>query len=354
MKLLDSRFVGVQVTAQALCKARKKLPFEVLENLCSSTSQAKSTFHGYQVVALDGTGIRVPDTPKLGSHFNKHRAFNESYYPQGTLVAAVEVSSKTIQHAMVDCLHGSEKNLATCLINNFDKKTIFVLDRGLATQNIFEAICGRGQHFVARLRTDKRGLKAFQSFASSNKTQDYLRLSNDVKLRLVKVKSSQSKEPLVIGTTLPEEMASAKEIAELYQSRWEVETIFRYIKSLQNLESFHARDYNGIMQEIFAHFLIHNITALTYAKENDEKGQVNRKSLIQHFGHRLIGVLLLPVTNITEKLEHILGELAKLAELSRRKKRPHRSYPRISKQPRGKWNEGGYRTKELQRFRALS
>ena len=221
MRALDERFKEFKLTAQAFSAARKKLPFEILENLCQQTSQWKDAggFKGFEVYAIDGTGFGVPDTAQLNEHFNKHHAYGtQAYLPQGNLVAAVNVQSKTICHAMVDCLHSSEKQLAECLIGNFTKPSVFVLDRGLATQNIFKKVFIDGHQAVARLRTDKAGLKCFQNFAQSLKTQDYVQLPNGVPLRLVKVKLQNYKKPIIIGTTLPESLASKKDLRDIYDS----------------------------------------------------------------------------------------------------------------------------------------
>lgn len=358
-KDFDSRYDGLKVTAQAFSKARRKLPYQVIENLCAQTSLNQDTelFKGFRVFALDGSGFCAPDTPELNEHFNKHSTYGSSgYYPQGNLVAAVDVGNKTISHAMVDCLHGSEKKLTECLVQNFDQNTIFLLDRGLATQNIFEAIYERSQHFVARLKTGKTALKAFQNFEQSLARETYIKLHNGVMLRLLKIKVPQEKKSIVVATTLPESLATRKDVSDLYRSRWEVETIFDYVKSLQKLENFHARDYNGVMQEIFIHFLLHNLTAMTYGEENDqsEGGQVNRKAMLTHFGQRLLGMFVLPINLIKGRLLKVLKELWEIAETTRRMKRPGRSYPRMSKQPVNKWSEGKQRKKELQRVNGLS
>ena len=353
------RYKTLRVTAQAFSKARKKLRYEVIENLVTASSLAKGSqlFKGLRLYALDGSGFCVPDTEELGEHFNKHRTFgHEAYKPQGTLVAAVDLRNKSIHSAMVDCLHGSEKPLAETLVKNFTQASVFVLDRGLSTQNIFKTIYENDQHFVARLRTDSHGLRAFRNFSESLAKQSYVELPNGVPIRLVKVKDPHRKEPIVIGTTLPPSLASRRELGEIYGSRWEVETVFDYIKNLQNIEQLHARDFNGVMQEVYAHFLLHNLTAMTYSRENSPSkgGQVNRKAMVIHFGERILGLLFMSKKIVSEKLQKILPQLWNLAESSRRKKRPDRSYPRVSKQPRKKWNEGKHRTQELQRFRNLS
>lgn len=357
-KALLPRFGILKVSAQAFCKARTKIPYEVIENLCSETCKLKPGrgFKGYQVLAIDGAGFLTPNSNELHQHFTgrNHTKTTQclSYFPQGLLVAAVNVHTKMLAHVMVDSLHGSEVRMTQELIKNVSEKSIFLLDRGLATANILSSIYNSGQHFVARIKTRSGSLKEFVDFGHSRKREEYVTLRNGITVRLCKIKLPHYKERILIATSLPESIASLRDLARLYESRWEIETVFRYIKDLQDLEAFHSRTFNGVMQEIFCHFLIHNLAALMCEEEETSKGLVNRKAAITYFGQQVIPLFISTIKATARNA--ILNGIWEKIEHSREKRRPGRRFPRICKKPLNRWSAGKYRSEELRRFSMIS
>jgi len=76
-----SHLTGVSFTAAAYCRARMRLPLEVLGTLITRcVSQLhQETFEtarwlGHRVFHIDGSSFSMPDTPQLQAHFGQHDA----------------------------------------------------------------------------------------------------------------------------------------------------------------------------------------------------------------------------------------------------------------------------------------
>ena len=68
---------------------------------------------------------------------------------------------------------------------------------------------------------------------------------------------------MVVMTTLTDdEIYSSQHILDLYKARWEVETFFREIKMALEIESFHSKDPDGIMQEVYAIMMWMTVAAI--------------------------------------------------------------------------------------------
>ena len=68
---------------------------------------------------------------------------------------------------------------------------------------------------------------------------------------------------MVVMTTLTDDdIYSSQHILDLYKARWEVETFFREIKTALEIESFHSKDPDGIMQEVYAIMMWMTVAAI--------------------------------------------------------------------------------------------
>ena len=90
-----------------------------------------------------------------------------------------------------------------------------------------------------------------------------------VKMRLIKTYISEKDEPIAIATNLLNRDFTDKELGEIYTRRWSSETANRDATVFEALDAFHARSYNGILQEIFACLILRFNTAIVIAEEED-------------------------------------------------------------------------------------
>ena len=63
---------------------------------------------------------------------------------------------------------------------------------------------------------------------------------------------------MFIATNLPKSLFKPRELQWLYWRRYDVETVFRDLTSLHSLGVWHSTRMNGILQEFYLQFYIHN------------------------------------------------------------------------------------------------
>lgn len=73
------RLGGLDVTAQAYCEARQRLPLKVIEaasaRVYDATARAMGSdgrWRGHRAWLVDGSNASMPDTPPLQDHFGQH------------------------------------------------------------------------------------------------------------------------------------------------------------------------------------------------------------------------------------------------------------------------------------------
>ena len=110
------------------------------------------------------------------------------------------------------------------------------------------------------------------------------------------------------------------------------------------IEQFHAQSERGVKQELYAHFVLITCTRLfsnwsepqlqsPSESRSKPKFQVNFKHALTVFASQLEPLLLPSRQNLSAVVETVLNSIRQC----RQRLRPGRSYPRESKQPRGKW-----------------
>lgn len=156
----------------------------------------------------------------------------------------------------------SEDNALPELILKKSQKqslNIAIFDRGVQRKQNFVDFKKAGIHFISRLSTQK--VKVIRRQPLAEKQTATLTILSD---QIIRFKSSENLKPedadtefrLVIGKNKNTDQEiqfltnvnflSAVEIANLYKSRWEIETFFKFIKQELNFSHLLSRNENGI------------------------------------------------------------------------------------------------------------
>ena len=164
-----------------------------------------------------------------------------------------------------------------------------------------------------------------------------------MRVRLVLGPLDSEGKPIVFVTNLiAKAKYSRKGIIELYQKRWTSETLFNRVKNLLNLESFHAKTYNGVMQEIFANLLNLSLAAAAVSAviEEDKMDpaieQPNFKNATEVVKQHLHAIIV--GKSSKQKPSEVRNQILREVRAVKYKIRPNRSHPRVSMQPIKGWN----------------
>lgn len=347
---------------QSVSDARAKLRWQAVEylleqsNLESCRLPAKLLFKGHVTRAIDGTSFFTPRTDELLGHFSCRKtkaAEGETHYPYGVCVAAINVFTGQPVRAIVADYRSSERSMLKAMIGGFSSGDLSLLDRGLGGAQVYLEFETHGQFFIHRTKTTGERVAAYiQAFLKSGRKQKMVEIlvtdqeseiKVSLKLRLILGPTDSEGKPMVFVTNLlNQKLYSRQEILSLYQKRWSVETLYGRVKNLLNLEKFHARTYNGVMQEIFANLLILSLTAIAVtAVVAEDKVDIKAtlpsfKNAAESVRRHLFFVVDRRIHGIKPKkvMRQILAEVRAIMYPIR----PGRSYPRVSMQPIKSWN----------------
>lgn len=337
---------------QTVSDARTKFKWEGFEFLLREARRddLEERWHGHIVRIADGSKITLPNSKELRERFATPNSMaGPGFYPQAWLVSLVNSTSGQPIAAKVGChKQCSERDLMLGLLDQCRLDDIILLDRGLGGARVYLECIKRGVHFVHRVQTTGGQAALYvQDFLGSNKqsmlygvdAKDEAGETVMLWVRLVKGPLDSEGKRIVFATSLLDEnMYSIVSVRELYRKRWAIETAYDRVKNLFHLEKFHARSYNGIMQEIFANLLIMSLSAAVDIEAarnlglDREKIAPNFKAVV-HVVRRYFAVIATIDRLSKKKATALVSEMITEAEQILYEKRPRRSYPRVSKQP---------------------
>lgn len=307
-------------TVSAFNQQRSKVLPEAFEYLFHDFMEFvphnKKTFHGYRLIACDGSNLTIATNPKDAETYVKTNQFAGNSN-RLHLNAFYDLMNRTYTDALVQTF--TEYNeLRACIQmierSKLDNKTILIADRGYENYNIFAHAMEKGWKFLVRVKdkesngilsglhlkskdefdTDvkihltrsqsKANKEAGYKFMPVNQVFDYLPVGSKgtyiITFRVVCLKISENNYETII-TNLDRRYFKPQLLKEVYGMRWGIETSFRELKYAIGLTSFHAKKVDYIKQEIFARLTLYNYcelitTSIVMKKaERKQKYQVN-------------------------------------------------------------------------------
>ncbi|CAG9701507.1 transposase [Clostridium neonatale] len=100
-------------------------------------------WHGFNILAVDGTSIQVPDTIECGKYFGVSKNQNKTQTAVATASALYDILNDIIIDASITKFKTSERELAKQhldQINNekLSKNSIVIFDRGYPSYEMFD------------------------------------------------------------------------------------------------------------------------------------------------------------------------------------------------------------------------
>lgn len=302
-------------TCSAFVQQREKIlprALEYLFNEFTSLAVNPSYYHGYRMLAVDGSELcfaqNKKDTETYVCTSEKVKGYNLLH-----LNAIFDLCSRVYVDAIVQPI--KKKNESQGLIDMVDRSdikepVILVADRGYESYNAFEHIKQKRWNYVIRVKDiNSNGIASKLSqlnqetfdiefntlltrrqtkevkehpekytFKASNQKFDYLSDGDKgdypMNFRVVRFAISENTYEVII-TNLPKEDFPVERIKEIYHMRWGIETSFRELKYAIGLTNFHSKKVAHILQEIFARLTMYNfceiITTHVVIQQKDRK-----------------------------------------------------------------------------------
>lgn len=348
---------GNSAARSALTQARQRLgaePFEYLFSLTgmewASRSAEAHAWAGLSVYAIDGTTLRVPDSPETWAAFGGQLGNGEragSAYPTVRVLALMAARSHVLSAMRFAPYDVGEVTLARELWNDLPDNSVTILDRNflLGADLSRLAADGRNRHWLCRAKATTK-LKVLERLGKDDALVEVVfgestrRNNKELPERwVVRAINYQRKgfPPSTLLTSLTDARKYPRaDVVALYHERWEIELGYDELKThmLRREEAIRSRTPESIRQEIWAIGLAYNLVRVEMERAADEAGVpptrisfVNALSMLCHAWIVWSTPPLAP-GRIPAALPDLRSRL-RLILLPER--RPKRSYPRVVK-----------------------
>jgi hypothetical protein len=340
------------VTKSAFSQARLKLKHHAFIEMnqaqvaCFYQQGAPKRWHGYRLLAIDGSMSDLPNSDAIRDHFGVWHPQSGGTCPKARLSQLFDSLNKVTVDALIAPKSKGERALAAKHLAHVQPDDLLLVDRGYPACWLFTAIVQQGAHFCARLTVSK--WKAAQKFVASGKTEQYVLLrpgpaakkkcreqglpTTPIRVRLIRVELDTGEIEVLATTLLDRTRFPASLFQELYHLRWPVEEDYKVMKSRLEVENWSGKSVRAVYQEFHATIFTKNTAAILAHPAQQEVAQqsltkkhdyqVNMTNLISKMKDTI--VFLLRDADIRPLLQGLWQQMVKTTEPIR----PGRSFPR--------------------------
>jgi hypothetical protein len=340
------------VTKSAFCAARQKLRPTAFIDL--NRDLVRRWYHdapvqrwrGLDVRAVDGSTLRLPDTPDAIATFGQMFPVHSD---PATLARISQISDPLnglILDALIAPYHRDARDLLFDHLAALDPGSLLLLDSGYPAFSVFAALQARPIAWCARVALETWSV--VRNFLASGRHDAVVTLhahgeaqadcrahglpATPIRVRLLRIVLPTGAIEVLMTSLLDPDDYPAEEFAGLYHLRWAQEEHYKCFKCRVEVENWSGKSALTIAQDFHAKVLALNLTAvLARAAQNviDEcrRNDVHPKQVnMTHALCAMKGALvhLLTRTNPLELLRRLIEIFARTVEPVR----PGRSYPR--------------------------
>jgi hypothetical protein len=282
-----------RVSGGAVVQARDRLGPQPLAWLFKHTAEVWATasadehrWRGLAVFGVDGTTLRVPDTPENDAAFGRpgtSRGGATAGYPQLRMVALMVLRSHLLAAAAFGPYRNGELTLAQDLWPKLPDRSLIIVDREFATYELFHRLAdpGHERYWLTRAKQGKRAAKltvverlgprdSIVELRPSRPTRRlHPELPEALHVRAIRYQRPGFRPQVLLTSLLDPKAYSAAEIIALYHERWELELAFDEVKThtLEREEaSLRCKAPERVEQELWGLTLAYNLVRLEMAR----------------------------------------------------------------------------------------
>jgi hypothetical protein len=261
------------VAKSAVTQARQRLTEDPLAYLFTVTaaewatrSAAALRWRGLALYGLDGTTLRVPDSPENRTEFGGQRsARGESGYPQVRVAAVMALRSHVLAAFRFAPYSTGETTLARHVWREVPEQSLVIVDRGfLVKKDLIDLETSGERHWLCRTKTNTKW-----AIIGQLGTDDYLvewdvhetGLPGTWQMRAIHYQRKGHPRATLLTSLTDAAKYPADELIELYHERWETELGYDEIKThlLQREEAIRSRTPDGVRQELWGIAIAYNL-----------------------------------------------------------------------------------------------
>jgi transposase IS4-like protein/DDE family transposase len=273
------RGVAVRVPSEeALSNARSRLGseplrllFEKVAGFVARPGAEGAWWRGLRLVSLDGTTLDAQDEAANWERFGGPSTRTaegkrlRGAFPQVRLLALAECGTRALAAAVWGGYETGEKTLARQLLGRLSGGMLCLADRNFACWELWRDAAATGAELLWRIGasfslpvdevlpdgTYLSRLKAPRRLRKDGAEDTTVRV---IEYRLEDEQGEVTETFTLITTLLDPDAAPARELAELYQARWEIETALGSLKTQMKGAGIVLRSKtpDGVIQEVWA------------------------------------------------------------------------------------------------------
>lgn len=364
------------VHRSSISKARKKLSWQIFNDILADSVKlayqlwpnydASYLWNGMSVFAIDGSIFQLPAADNLRRHFDpcsglEHKG--KGHYPQCLVSTVYDVFRRLpIARTVVQadgCERQQMKNLSAVVPAN----SVWLFDRGYPGFDTINYLTNNYDGYYIFRCAAKSTFPAVERFVKSGRSEDtiWLMPSHDfkrrvsiaqrkrlkpIKIRVIRLISADGTISVLLTNLFEKNKYTWQQIRHLYFRRWEVENYYRDEKFTLELERFHSKTINGVLQELYASTIMSVIcrTLMALSSQHFFQGckELQFKNAILSLASDISFIASDDPQMALSIFNELLAEMARVIYYRSKKLRP--SQPRVNKGPVNKWNRRKIKT----------
>lgn len=290
----------------AYCKARQRLPLEMVSNLVRHTGRVVSGntpgewhWQGRPVRLVDGSTVSMPDTPANQAAYPQPKSQQPGLgFPLCRLAGLICLGSGMMLDAAIGPYRGKggdEQALLRRMLDSLNTGDILLGDAYFATYFLLCELQSRG---VDAVFEQQGGRKRSTDFRTGQRLgqRDHLIVwhkpvikpawmsqeAYDLAPATLTVRELQTRGKVLVTTLLDSNAMPKDAVKTLYRSRWNVELDLRSIKTTLGMETLNCKTPDMAEKEIWVYFLAYNLIRLMMAQSALLADKIPRSLSFKH------------------------------------------------------------------------
>ena len=274
----------------AYCRARKRLPLEMVSTLTRHTGRmitehSPNTWHwkGRAVRLVDGTTVSLPDTPDNQQSYPQSSSQQPGLgFPQCRMVGIICLASGALLNLATGPCQGKgsdEQSLLRSMLETLETDDILLGDAFYATYFLLCSLQQRGVDGVFEQNGSRRGSTDFRRGQRLGQRDHLIELHKpkikpawmsqtdyDQAPDSLVVRELYTGGKLLVTTLICPKTTTKAALKDLYRDRWHVELDLRNIKTTLGMETLSCRTPAMVEKELWVYLLAYNLIRLLMAQ----------------------------------------------------------------------------------------
>ena len=288
------------VKRQSICERRPDIESSLIKELNDELyNYLKEIYGGNRSAAFDGSPINLPIKAK---YFKKKES---EKYRSATIGSLYDTNLNVVINYSLDKSF-DERNILIKQLHYLSDKDIVIGDRGFSSNEVIWELINKNINFILRIPNNYNVVKEFIKSGKDDDIVNY-ELTKMVSIKVRMVKYVIHKEVYYLLTSLTDyKKYSIESLKEMYKTRWNIETDFRYSKSILSLGYLMSENKNSLEQDVYVHQFIGLIECairLTCFNNENGKYKMNTNNCYTIILEKLLKLLLCK-QKITKKIKY--------------------------------------------------